>query len=71
MPKLKYTAIIDDKADPPVTEERFHDISVIKNGEYILSGMLANFDMTPLYSIYSHITPSRHLTIVFNMFVWL
>jgi hypothetical protein len=27
--------------------------------------------MEPLYSRYSSITPSRHLTIIFNMFVWM
>ena len=43
----------------------------IKNGKYILSGMLNDFDLEPLYSKYRHITPSRHLTIIFNMFVWM
>jgi len=43
----------------------------IKNGEYILSGMLNDFDLEPLYSKYKHITPSRHLSIIFNMFVWM
>jgi hypothetical protein len=27
--------------------------------------------MEPLYSKYKHITPSRHLTLIFNMFVWM
>merc|ERR1719238_488173 len=43
----------------------------IKDGEYILSGMLEEIDLEPLYSKYKHITPSRHLSIVFNMFVWM
>lgn len=68
MPPLKYTHVDETTG---VSEERQHEIKDIRNGEYILSGMLANFDMTPLYSPYSHITPSRHLTVVFNMFVWL
>jgi Ca2+ transporting ATPase len=66
MPPLKYTVEEDGKV-----LEREHDISVIKNGDYIMSGMLQNFDMTDLYAPYSKITPSRHLTVVFNMFVWL
>lgn len=43
----------------------------IRDGDYILSGMLETIDLEPLYSKYEHITPSRHLSIVFNMFVWL
>lgn len=27
--------------------------------------------MEPMYSKYTNITPSRHLTIIFNMFVWM
>jgi hypothetical protein len=82
MPPLEYEAVIKgtDKY-----ETRSFDMKMIvspdpeyeaKHGKpnpnpMIISGMLANFDMTPLYSKFSHITPSRHLTIVFNMFVWL
>jgi len=43
----------------------------IKNGEFVLNGMLETIDLEPLYSKYAHITPSRHLSIVFNMFVWM
>lgn len=70
MPDLKYTEI-DEVTLKPV--EKSFKISEIINKENncIMSGMLSNFDMSPLYSKYSHITPSRHLTIVFNMFVWL
>jgi hypothetical protein len=48
--------------------ERFRPI---RDGDNIMSGMLESFDMEPLYSKYSHITPSRHLSIIFNMFVWM
>jgi len=37
----------------------------------ILSGMLETIDLEPLYSQYYDITPSRHLSIIFNMFVWM
>jgi Ca2+ transporting ATPase len=43
----------------------------IKNGEYVMNGMLETIDLEPLYSQYKHITPSRHLSIIFNMFVWM
>jgi len=44
----------------------------IKSEEgYILSGMLEEIDLEPLYIKYKHITPSRHLSIIFNMFVWM
>jgi len=36
-----------------------------------MDGSLENFAMEPMYSKYEHITPSRHLSIVFNMFVWM
>jgi magnesium-transporting ATPase (P-type) len=36
-----------------------------------MDGSLENFAMEPVYSQYEHITPSRHLSIVFNMFVWM
>jgi len=32
---------------------------------------METFDLEPLYSQYNDITPSRHLSIVFNMFVWM
>jgi len=43
----------------------------IRDGEFILNGMLETVDLEPLYSKYKHITPSRHLSIIFNMFVWM
>jgi len=43
----------------------------IRDGDYIISGQLEEIDLEPLYSKYKHITPSRHFTIVFNMFVWM
>jgi magnesium-transporting ATPase (P-type) len=57
-----------------IKEEEFEEGSKFKNihnNGYILSGMLQTFDMEPLYSKYKHITPSRHLSIIFNMFVWM
>jgi len=71
MPNLKYEAAIGDTGKYETREFVMQEIVNPENKEMIISGMLANFDMTPLYSKYSHITPSRHLTIVFNMFVWL
>ena len=43
----------------------------IRNGEFVMDGSRETFDLEPLYSKYFHITPSRHLSIVFNMFVWM
>jgi Ca2+ transporting ATPase len=43
----------------------------IRDGDYVVSGMLETIDLEPLYSKYKHITPSRHLSIIFNMFVWM
>ena len=43
----------------------------IKNGDYVHNGMLYDFDGEPFYKKYSHLTASRHLTVVFNLFVWL
>lgn len=43
----------------------------IKNGEYVHDGRPYTADLEPHYKKYSHLTPSRHLSIVFNVFVWL
>jgi len=37
----------------------------------VMDGMLYDYNMEPHYKLYAHFTASRHLTIVFNMFVWL
>lgn len=38
-------------------------------GEYVMSGMLKDFDGNYVYSVYETVTPSRHLSVVFNLFV--
>lgn len=43
----------------------------IKNGDYVHDGSLYTFDLEPAYKKYIDLTPSRHLTVVFNLFVWL
>lgn len=43
----------------------------IKNGAFVHDGSLYTFDLEPHYKKYANITPSRHLSLVFNMFVWL
>jgi Ca2+ transporting ATPase len=43
----------------------------LKNGEYIMDGRPYTYGLDPLYSKYSKITPSRHMSIIFNMFVWM
>lgn len=43
----------------------------IKEGEYVYTGMLYDIDGNKLYKQFIDITPSRHLTVVFNLFVWL
>lgn len=43
----------------------------IKNGLYVHDGRPYTMDLEPHYKKYSDITPSRHLSIVFNVFVWL
>lgn len=58
-----YFVAEDQKMPPPFTN--------IKNGEYVHDGSMETFDLEPKYSQYKHITPSRHLSIVFNMFVWM
>lgn len=39
--------------------------------EYVMNGMVRDVDGTEVYEPFSAITPSRHLTIVFNIFVLL
>lgn len=46
-------------------------IKSIRNGDYVMDGKMYNFDLSPHYVQYIDYTPSRHLTIVFNIFVWL
>jgi len=43
----------------------------IRNGDFVMDGSMETFDLEPKYSMYKDITPSRHLSIVFNMFVWM
>lgn len=38
-------------------------------GEYVMNGMVQGFDGNPIYRPMSAFTPSRHLTVVFNVFV--
>ena len=38
------------------------------NGEQVVSGQLHDFKGNPAYSYYRDLTPSRHLTIVYNVF---
>jgi len=50
-----------------------HPNPKIKNwtGDYVVSGMLKALDGQLEYKPLYDITPSRHLTVVFNIFVWL
>jgi hypothetical protein len=42
------------------------------NGKYVYPGRPYNWDQTPLYeAMYPEWGPSRHFTVVFNVFVWL
>lgn len=41
------------------------------DGKYVTSGMLKSLDGQLLYKPLYDYTPSRHLTVVFNIFVWL
>lgn len=50
--------------DPP-------GIGKVREGEFVANGMMEDFQGNPLYKRYRDITPSRHMTIVFNLFVWL
>lgn len=38
-------------------------------GEYVMNGMLKDFEGLAVYSYYEDVTPSRHLSVVFNLFV--
>lgn len=38
---------------------------------YVMNGMVRDFDGSPIYEYFANKTPSRHLTIVFNVFVLL
>jgi Ca2+ transporting ATPase len=40
------------------------------NGDLVMSGMVKGFDGEEIYSYYEDVTPSRHLTCVFNTFVF-
>ena len=37
--------------------------------KYVMNGMVRDFDGEPIYEFFANDTPSRHLTIVFNVFV--
>jgi magnesium-transporting ATPase (P-type) len=39
------------------------------DGTYVMTGMLKGFDGEEVYTYYETFTPSRHLTVVFNLFV--
>jgi len=39
--------------------------------DYVMNGMVRDFDGSPIYEFFKNDTPSRHLTIVFNVFVLL
>lgn len=39
--------------------------------KYVMNGMVKDFDGSPIYSWFASKTPSRHLTVVFNVFVLL
>jgi hypothetical protein len=41
------------------------------DGKNVANGMLKSLDGVDLYKSLYDVTPSRHLTIVFNIFVWL
>jgi magnesium-transporting ATPase (P-type) len=56
--------VLEDQDMPePYTE--------IKNGQYVHDGKPYTNDLEPHYKKFEHLTPSRHLSIVFNVFVWL
>lgn len=39
------------------------------SGRYVLSGMVRGFDGEDIYKPFSEVTYSRHLSVVFNLFV--
>jgi magnesium-transporting ATPase (P-type) len=39
--------------------------------DYVMNGMVRDFDGSQIYEFFANDTPSRHLTIVFNVFVLL
>jgi hypothetical protein len=39
------------------------------DGVYVMNGMVKDFDGQEVYSYYDMYTPSRHLSVVFNLFV--
>ena len=50
-----------------------HTVDAYKNwdGQYVMNGMVRDFDGSDIYQPFSAFTPSRHLTVVFNLFVLL
>ena len=50
-----------------------HSVDEFRNwdGEYVMSGMVRDFDGSEIYEPFSTFTPSRHLSVVFNLFVLL
>lgn len=62
-PKVGLTkAMIDSHPNPEVSSW---------DGKYVTNGMLQDFSGNPVYEHFYVYTPSRHLTINFNVFVFL
>lgn len=59
------------EADPADMTSKPEITSIRTKFGMVEDGMMYNFDMSPHYVKWAHLTPSRHLTIVFNIFVWL
>ena len=65
---------IPETPDNYITQERLqnHESQKIRewDGKYVLTGMVKDFDGTHLYRDFEDLTPSRHFTVVFNLFVF-
>lgn len=42
-----------------------------KGNFYVIMGMVRDTEQKPMYEAFENVTPSRHLTIVFNLFVFM
>lgn len=65
---------IPEQPDKYITQEKIlsHENPTVRNWDrqYVLTGMVKDFDGSDLYNHFEDVTPSRHFTVVFNLFVF-
>ena len=65
---------IPEEPDNYITDEKLqsHVNPKVRDWDrkYVLTGMVKDFDGTDMYRHFDDVTPSRHFTVVFNLFVF-